>query len=357
MYKQADDKDRGRAEAGILALKNVWLDKVDLPQRGRGSIHQMTYEMGFTTLRDAFFAARNVDDVDKMDLGDRVKRALKPRLAEFYEWKSRSGVELKKRYEIEKAYLKSETAALKLYTRWAKPYLRIAEELGMRAGKPKTPDIVNTFNTMILELKLFAKKEMKVKGFIEEHKLPKTFEKTKFRRSYFSCILVDFKFRGLPFRTPQGHYIFGGKAEISMKAFALNSDELKLLDKALNEDDLAAALGLVEEATDKSLKEMQEDLDHFLKDEDEANKQGGAGNKKQAKKSEPKKEPEYTLETLPKDNYEESILRKLTEREVSNACFSLYDVFKKSRGWASYTAPDFDTQEFQKVIESPRWKG
>ena len=33
---------------------------------------------------------------------------------------------------IEKAYLKSQIDSMKLYTKWARPYLRAAQQLGMK---------------------------------------------------------------------------------------------------------------------------------------------------------------------------------------------------------------------------------
>ena len=61
----ARDSNKQNKEGGMLALKNIWLDQVDL-KRGRGSIHQMAAEMGFTTLREAFLIANSIEDVEKM---------------------------------------------------------------------------------------------------------------------------------------------------------------------------------------------------------------------------------------------------------------------------------------------------
>src|SRR5690606_6520257 len=41
-YEDANSKDSKIKESGNLALKQIWLDSVDLQKRGRGSIHQMT---------------------------------------------------------------------------------------------------------------------------------------------------------------------------------------------------------------------------------------------------------------------------------------------------------------------------
>src|SRR3989344_7557519 len=106
-YKAAESKDKDKAESGMLALKQIWMDNVDI-KRGRGSINMLAQDLQFVTLRDAFMIAKSAEDVEKLDLNDRVKRILKPRIEEFLEWKKRSEAELKKRYEIEKSYLKNQ---------------------------------------------------------------------------------------------------------------------------------------------------------------------------------------------------------------------------------------------------------
>jgi hypothetical protein len=345
-YDNLQDKESKTAEAAQLSLKNVWLDKVDMPMRGRGSIHQMTYELGFTTLRDAFLAVKSISDVDKLDLNDRVKRVLKPRLAEYYAWQERSEQELRKRFEIEKSYLKSEVSALKLYTRWAKPYLQNAEELRMRAGtsnkktgKITDPEIVNAFNTMILDLKILGTKEHKPIDLAREREIPREFENEKFKRTYYSCVLVHFKFRGLPYRTPQGHYVFGGRAEITMKGYALNSDELEVLRKEIDKDDLVTALNLVQDTTESSLKQLQEDLEHFIEEKP-----------KEEKKEEEKKKDELQIGKIKKDNYKEGIFRKYIEQSVANTVFILYDTYKKAHGMPTFTKPEWGTDEVKTVF-------
>ena len=124
-----DLKDPAKKEGALLSLKQVWMDKVDA-QRGNSSIKGMALsQAGFNTLIDAFLVVHEVKDVDKLDLNQIVKRILKPRIHEFNIWVTNSEQELRKRYEIEKTYLKSQVSSLKIYSRWAKPYLKAAQEL------------------------------------------------------------------------------------------------------------------------------------------------------------------------------------------------------------------------------------
>jgi hypothetical protein len=71
-YEKSKSKDKQEQEAGMLALKQIWLDNVDV-KRGRGSIHQMTYELGFTTLREAFLICNSLDDVEKNEIINDIK--------------------------------------------------------------------------------------------------------------------------------------------------------------------------------------------------------------------------------------------------------------------------------------------
>ena len=94
-YKSANSKDKAEAEAGLLGLKQIWMDNVDI-KRGRGSINMLAQDLQFVTIRDAFMIANSVDDIKKMDLNDRVKRLLEPRMQEFLKWREFSERELKK---------------------------------------------------------------------------------------------------------------------------------------------------------------------------------------------------------------------------------------------------------------------
>lgn len=343
-YDLANSKEPKQREAGILGLKQIWMDKVDI-QRGRGSINLMTQELGFTTLRDAFMVAKSPEDVDKLDLNDRVKRILKPRVAEFFEWRRRSEAELRKRFEIEKSYLKSQVSALKLYTRWAKPYLKAAEQLMMKDKTLKEASLVNAFNTIIFELSLMGKQKIDVKKEAEAKNLPRPFRDLKIKRDYFVCVFIDFIFRGIPSRTQQGGYVFGGRAEVKFKAYALNSDELEVLNKELEKEDFSDAVKLVEAVTEESLKQITEDIEHFLgKEEKEKKQEAGLFGFFTVKKEEKKEEKKKPLEIgkLKKDSFEESILRTYAEQQSATLCFKIYDVYKKSHGMASFVEPQWE---------------
>ena len=349
-YDDRNAKDKSRTEAAVLSLKQIWMDKVDI-NKGNSSIKAMALgQAGFQTLIDAFLVAKDMDDADKLDLNERVKRIVKARIVEFNDWIAQSGKELKKRYELEKTYLKSQVNSLKLYARWAKPYLRAAMQMEMKEGG-REPALVKVFNTILLELNLVGKAELKVQELALEGKLPTEFKKLTQKRQFFSCVLVDFRFRGIPQRiSQQSHYAFGGKAEISFSSYALNSDEIAKLNEEAEKSDIEDAFGLIEGITTESMGQLKDDIEFFL-DEEKGNEETkefagmvnpfvalvGGYNKKEKEAPKPKKDEKKTVTVSPDTWIEKTHLRPLASESAQDIVFRLFDVYKKSHGMPSYT--------------------
>lgn len=353
-YDSFNNKNKSTKNAAVLALKQIWLDKVDI-NKGNSSIKAMSLgQAGFQTLLDAFLFVGNEKDVDNVDLNERVKRILRPRIMEFNDWLKTSEKELRKRYELEKTYLKSQVNALKLYIRWAKPYLQAASKLEMgEAGRE--PALVKTFNTIVLELTLLGKKKINVHNQVIAGTLPKDVEKIK-KRDYYSCVLVKFTFRGIPQLVgQQRHYVFGGRADVEFSAYALNQDELDKLDELLDESDLTDALTLIEDTTTESLGQLEDEINEFLDETpDESGSSGpsdtsnpfvalvggynkprtpGSKSEKKEKKSSGKKKV-----TVGQDNFaEKEYLRPLAAEGAVDNAFKFFDIYKKAHDMASYT--------------------
>ena len=246
-----------------LALKQIWMDRVDV-QRGRGSINMLAQQLQFVTVRDAFMAAEDENAVEKMDLNLRVKRILGPRVQEFNAWKNLSGAELNRRYKIEVSYLKSQVDSLKLYSQWAKPYLKTAQQLSH--SDYRTPDLVSIFNNLQLQVSLFGKKPVGP-GDIYNTTVFNTnkFKDVKLDKQMYSCIEVSMDYRTVPHtiqRSESGtHYTQGGKVSAKFRAFALDEDEVK----AVEEFEVYEGLTLIEGMTDESIQQMQEEIDKYLK--------------------------------------------------------------------------------------------
>jgi hypothetical protein len=362
-YNDLKSQDKEKSEAARLSLKQVWMDRVDI-NKGNSSIKGMATAggIGYQTLIDAFLFVQDEKQIDKVDLNDRVKRIVKQRIHEFNLWLTESEKELRKRYELERKYLKSQVNSVKLYSRWAKPYLRSAQQLEMKgfAGSEeemkqlsRNPSFVKTFNTILLELTLLGKQELDVKGAVDESKLPKDFVRLKnkgnLKRAFFSCVIVEFKFRGIPQKTTpyQSHYVFGGRAEIVFTGYSLNSDELKKIDKELTKSDIEDALNLIE-GTTGSIEELQEDIDMFLKEEEKNEKKEtkdtsnpflallGVYNKKGEEN--PTKKPEDKA-IKPDDYLEKTYLRPVAGEAAQSSAFDLFDIYKKAHGMPSYENP------------------
>ncbi|MCH8945708.1 MAG: hypothetical protein IIA85_02190 [Nanoarchaeota archaeon] len=351
-YDDLNSKEKEKSEAALLSLKQIWMDKVDI-QKGQSSIKAMALgQAGFQTLIHAFLVAKDEKDVDKIDLNYVVKRILKARVHEFNIWVKQSEKELSKRYELEKNYLRSQVNSLKLYSRWVKPYLKHAHELEAKEMK-REPALVKTFNTILLELTLLGKSKIDVKKAALEGLLPEDFQKLKSKRDYFTCVLVEFKFRGIPQKISQqqSHYVFGGKAEIKFMAYALNSDELEKFDQEIDKSDVEDVLGLIEGATTESLGELQEDIDFFLEENNEtkkdANQKAGSNpflalvgyyNESPGSSKENKTKKTNIKKIIKQESWiEKTHIRKLAEEKAKESAFNLFDVYKKAHGMPSYT--------------------
>src|SRR3989339_293346 len=318
LQSYSDLKDPIKKESAILSLKQIWLDKVDINKQN-SSIKAMAMGItGFQTLLDAFMFAKTVDEAQKIDLNERVKKILVQRVYEFNNWLKESEAELRKRYQLERNYLKSQVNSLKLYSRWAKPYLKASMQLEQKEGG-RNPALVKSFSTTIFELTLLGKTLVK---------LPPELSKVKTRRNYYACILVDFNFRGIPQKVNQrGDFAFGGRTEITFRGYALNEDELQRLEYELDKSDIGDVLGLIEGATTESLGLLQKEIDDFLDE------------KEQEEKSETKKKKEEDKRGRPikKDDWVESNhLRKIAKNKAVSTTFTIYDIYKKAHGMPSY---------------------
>ena len=363
IYDDAKSEDKKIRESGILGLKQIWLDNVDV-KRGRGSIHGMSQEMGFTTIREAFMIANSIDDLKKMNrkfekeweigegiINDQVMRILIPRISEFLKWGDYSEKELRKRMSIEKNYLKSQVETIKLYSQWLKPYLKSAEQLRQK-GFDNNSALVNAFSTSMFELELFAKNP---KG----EEVPNKFGDYNLKRKYYPCIVINMGYRGHVSQkvTQRGDYGFavGGRIDITFDAYAINSEELKFIEEELVKEDVEESMQFSSDMAQEALKELKEDLDYFLKNEDEKKKDDEKMIKKKKSeeidpfkaifnlfrgktKKEKSKEPEK-IEDLKKDNFIEQEVRVAAANTAADFLYAVYDVYKKSHGMASTPEP------------------
>lgn len=362
-YNDAKSDDSKKKEEGMLALKQIWLDNVDL-KRGRGSIHQMAAELGFTTLREAFMMANSIDDIKKMNkdkggglINDQVMRILIPRIGEFLKWTDYSEKELRKRFSIEKNYLKSQVETIKLYSAWMKPYLVAAEKLRQK-GFDNHAALVNAFSTSMFELQLFGKQSVNVKSVYNGN--------YEAKRGYNAVLIIGLEFRGHVSQrvTQKGDYGFamGGKVGMTFDCYALNDEELATAKKLLDDTDVEKSLEFSADIAGDALVDLKEDLDYFLKSKEERDELDaknkiekkksqdinpfaalfGLGDKKDKKKKSKDEGEVLSPEDIKKDNFVEKMMRAGATTNATNWLYLAYDIYKKAHAMASAPGEGFD---------------
>jgi len=375
-YDDANSDDEKKKEEGMLALKQIWLDNVDL-KRGRGSIHQMAAELGFTTLREAFMMANSVDDLKRMNdkeeeygggiINEQVMRILIPRISEFLKWVKYSESELRKRFSIEKNYLRSQVETIKLYSAWMKPYLKAAEDLRQR-GFEKNAALVNAFSTSMFELQIFGKRPMKV---------PEKFHGYKLKRDYYQCIMIGLKYRGHVSQrvTQKGDIGFGmgGRIDMTFDAFALNEEEYKLVRDELDKSDVDESMVFSADVAGGALETLKEDLDYFLKSDEEKAKEDAKNKKEEvsqdinpfgalfglfksgAEKVKGEKKEIEGVKDIKSDNYVERVVRAEAIEAAGGSLHTVYDIYKKAHGMASapedFTMSGINKKEIEEAKE------
>ncbi len=352
-------QNKSVSDAADLALKRVFLDEVDIT-KGAGSINQMSYKLEFVTLRDAFMTAKTPEDIDKMDLNDRVKRIAKSRLEEYIKWKEQYEKDLKQRKKIELAYLKSQVESLKLYAIWAAPYLKAAQMIGFKEVSPHDPELINAFDQTKIQLKIRGTKrvwyyqvEKRYGGFSVKPKAPpslkgdakKRWERENLGPSAVCMVEVDFDYATKPTlvgRTGGGIYRFTGGLNITFKGYAFTEEDFEKL--KLKEDE--EALKFIEGMTTESLGALREDLEKYLS-EFEGKKvnlnlpgQKGSGSKSKQK---PKSFISEIIESFkPRESGptgKEKVALGLAKSTVADDLYTIWDVFKSAHGMKSFTPP------------------
>jgi len=336
LYDNLHSDSKEKSGSARLNLKQFWMDRVDV-QRGRGSINMLAQQLQFVTLRDAFMAVNSEEEVKKTDLNERVKRILSPRVSEYLAWEKLSESELRKRYNIEKSYLKSQVESLKLYSRWAKPYLRAAEKLGM--ADFNSPDLVSTFNNMQLEVNLIGKREVKPSSVNEE------WDGIKLKKKYYQVIEVLFKFRSVPhtIKQTQGgvHYAQGGRVWVNFRGFGLDEDEIKFIEN----EEAFEGLKYVEGMTTDTLEVLQEDLKNYL-DEEKDNPEG-----KLAMLKKEREEAETKADRKQFDKDIEILIKKI-KREAKNPgpAVSLKEGIKEILGPLKKIIPEKSSSHIEAAV-------
>ncbi|MCU0642383.1 MAG: hypothetical protein MUF61_02290 [archaeon] len=352
-YKKMESKKPEERKAALLNLKQIWMDQVDI-KKGNTSIRALamtgmaggTPAPNFVMLIDAFMAVSSLKDIETLDLNERVKRILLQRYQEFEAWLQLSKQELRKRFELEKTYLRSQYNTIQLYMRWAKPYLEAAKSLEQRATA--TAAMVTAFETSLFELTLISWGEYKIIADVAQGLLPKMFL-YKVRKKHVPCVLVEMKFRSIPERTQRGSHIFKGMAEVMFTSFALRDDEINLIEEQVNKSNFGDLVDIMMGST-SGLAQLKDDVELFLEDTSEEKEEKPESRdvnpfaallsflipeKKEKKEEKPKKsEGPAVLEPDIKDL--DNVIRSQVAIDARRKCRKFYDSFKKSYGMPAF---------------------
>lgn len=337
MYKGLESENSEEKKGAIYSLKGVWMDQVDM-RKGKGSINMMAQDLNFVTLRDAFFHVNSHEDIGKLDLNVRVKNVLTKKWEEYEKWVELSGKEIKNRYNIERAYLKSQIGTLKLYATWVKPYLMAAQKLKMHEFK--SPDIVSAFSNMEMKLGIKGKKEIKPET------VHASFAKFPIKSKFYYLIDVELHFRTIP-SAVEGrggrHYLHGGKTEVVFKGYAFDDIDIK----AIDDQELYEDIKLVEEWVGTSLDTIEKEAMHFYEDKKEEEQE-----KKQKKEKffsgydnpfkgvfsgfgEIFKPLRDVIKTAPPEQLISADVKKAAEKKAEDTCYLIYNIYKKAHGMLS----------------------
>lgn len=342
-------KDPMLKNAAQLSLKQIWMDSVDM-KRGNTAIKGLAQQFQYATIIDAFMASDSVQRVNELDLNERVKRVVEQRVAEFFDWLGKSEQELRNRYQIEKNYLKSQYNTVQLYVKWAKPYLRAAQQLSQPFDR-YNPDLVTVFNTSVFELTLMCQGKYSPAKDAASGALPSIFANRKIR-SYNPLLIIELKFRSIPERAGQQGYGFRGKVDINFTSYALREDEIKVLKEELDKDDMMDAMKLIEGATTDSIEKIKDDVEKFINDFDDKK-----STKKEDQKNKNEQVPSFSglfsdfsevFSFLKKDKKEnnldpnrpedemEKVARSQALLQARGECLKFYGLYKKSHNMPAF---------------------
>jgi len=293
-YKKLHSDEEAVSNGADYALKTIWLTEVD-SKKGPGSINSLVQNLNYVMLRDAFFSIHmpvgEADKVEKdvlnkiqkeLDVPDMIKRILQGRVKEYLKWRELSEKELDKRYKIERTYLKAQVNSLKLYTKWARPYMIATQKLlPAELAAEDMGELPTTFNTMLTFLDLFAKKKVKIAQKPGSSDVIKVEKYTKLKKvkdeekeeekdnDVYSVLEVKFVYRVLPGgQTQEGYRGHLGNVDVKIVGYEMQQKDLDNLEIARQNE----VISLVDEVTKDTLDALEDDIKRFLGDEDKGEK-------------------------------------------------------------------------------------
>ena len=249
---RAKSTSRGSAE---ITLKGIWVDMVEQGAKNPASVYGMAREVQFITLPDLFFNIHPLtqEDVDLTvdreagQFNKKIKEVLKRKLRSYLAWKEHTYEEMKNRRIFTLKYLRQHYEIIKMYLMWVKPYLKNIERLTMDMQKMDEPDLLNAFETSVIEVEVLATKEAE-KGLSQG-------------------ILVHFYFRTRPEMNYQQEYQRGplhvGRVEITFRGYVWSKEEIEKYLKMREREDFKL-LGIVDSSVKAAMESLGDEIERYL---------------------------------------------------------------------------------------------
>jgi len=185
------------------------------------------------------------------------------------------------------------------------------------------------------------------------------------KRDYNQCIVIGLKYRGHVSQrvTQKGDMGFGmgGRIDMTFDAYALNEEEYKLVRKELDKSDVDESMNFSVDVAGDALADLKEDLDYFLKSDDEKAKENAKDKKEKgenldinpfgalfglfkggAEKVKGEKKEIEGVKDIKADNYVERVVRAEAAESAGGSLHTVYDIYKKAHGMASAPGEGFE---------------
>ncbi|MFH1638548.1 MAG: hypothetical protein ABIB71_09040 [Candidatus Woesearchaeota archaeon] len=325
------------SESAEIALKSIWIEVVEQGMQNPNSVYALATKVGFLTLPDLFFSINPKDgtagldnvmkSLEKGGTNKKVCDVLAKKLYAYYDWREKTYKELQHTYSFKLKYLRQHYTSIKLYMNWARPYLKMINQLQMR-GDYTDADLVSAFETSKLQIELLAQK---TSGF----------------KKYHPVLLVKMLHVTRPelIYTQQGQKqpVHVGRVEIVIEPYAVTQEQI---DAYINHQD-GEDIELLS-SVDAAMAALKDDLRKYLKEANETFPEDE--NKKTGKPKQSMAEPFLALGggfrelfgslipiskehfRMPSRGQARSMQREKNkaEKAASGLAYRLYDVFKKT---------------------------
>ncbi len=340
-------------DSSEITLKNIWTNLVEGGSESPTSIFGLARKLGFVIIPDLFFKInpksgsagvdKEVNALKNEGINARVRSILKSKLVEYYVWKEKTYKELKWGKNFRLKALNQHYQTIRMYAKWVKPFLKNIQKLEL--SQSSAAELVTAFETNLIELELFAKKNtyemLTNRGMVERvftEKIP--------------CIIVKFKFVTLPEMAFQKEFqraaVHAGRIEITIQGYVLTPKEINDHKKAKDLEDLE-----VLRSVDSSLDALGDELKKYLVESGEV-KPEDVGMKKEEKNKIYAKDILMPFTSIVKGfgdlfgglkwgtgnkkrlSYYEREQEAEAAKVVSDNVYTLYDVYKKTHGMLSW---------------------